>query len=185
MRRRGEAACDYAKHVRTSTSSVNFTSAGKDTSNSIWYQLTNMTSSEAKEKGATSLYSAQVLITQSSCTLVWVIDSGTCHHFCNDKYHLQNLINSNLEITMGDDYFIKSISKGTMSLRQLSIEVYFVPQFHVSLLSVSQYAKDRYQTTFTDNLYNISKGRKCILRTRETDSLYQINMLLRALVMTR
>jgi hypothetical protein len=82
--------------------------------------------SEAKEKGATSLCSAQVLVTQSSHTSVWFINSGTSHHFCNDKCLLDNLMNSNLDITMGDDYSIKSKSKGTTSLRELSIEAYFV-----------------------------------------------------------
>jgi hypothetical protein len=53
-------------------------------------------------------------------------------------------MNSKLEITMGDDHSIKLKSKGTMSLRELSIEAYFVLQFHVSLLSVSQLAKDKY-----------------------------------------
>jgi hypothetical protein len=144
-----------------------------------------MTRSEAKEKGATSLYSAQVLITQNSRTLVWFVDSGTSHHFCNDKCLLQNLMKSNLEITMGDDHSIKSKSKGTMSLMELSIKAYFVPQFRVSLLSVSQLAKDGYQTTFTGNLCNISKGGKLILRARETDGLYQSNLLSRALVTTR
>jgi hypothetical protein len=86
---------------------------------------------------------------------------------------------------MGDDHSIKSKSKGTMSLRELSIEAYFIPQFHVSLLSVTQLAKDGYQTTFTGNLCNISKGRKLILRARETDGLYQIDLLSRALVTTR
>jgi hypothetical protein len=140
--------------------------------------------SEAKEKGATSLYSVQVLITQNSHTLVWFIDSSASHHFCNDNRLLQNLIDSNLEITMGDDHCIKSKSKGTISLRELSIEAYFVLQFYVPLLSVSQLAKDRYQTTFTGNLCNISKGGKLIPRGRETDGLYQIDLLLRALVMT-
>jgi hypothetical protein len=111
-----------------------------------------MMRSEAKEKGATSLCSAQVLITQSSRTSVWFVDSGASHHFCNDKRLLDNLTNSNLDIKMGDDHSVKSKSKGTMSLRELSIEAYFVPQFHVSLLSVSQLAKDGYKTTFTDNL---------------------------------
>jgi hypothetical protein len=74
-------------------------------------------------------------------------------------------MDSNLEITMGDDHSIKSKSKGTMSLRELSIEAY--------------------QTTFAGNLCNISKGGKLILRARETDSLYQIDLLSRALVTTR
>jgi hypothetical protein len=85
---------------------------------------------------------------------------------------------------MGDDHSVKSKSKGTMSLRELSIKAYFIPQFHVSLVSVSQLAKDRYQTTFAGNLCNISKPRKLILRVRETDGLYNINLLSRALVMT-
>jgi hypothetical protein len=85
---------------------------------------------------------------------------------------------------MGDDHSVKSKSKGTMSLGELSIEAYFIPQFRVSLLSVSQLDKDRYQTTFTDNVYNISKGGKLILRVRETDGLYQIDLLSRALVTT-
>jgi hypothetical protein len=118
-----------------------------------------MTRSEAKEKGATSLYSAQVLISQNSRTSVWFIDSGASHHFCNDRCLLQNLMDGNLEIIIGDNQSIKSKSKGTMSLRELSIEAYFVLQFHISLLSVSQLAKDGYQTTFTGNLCNISKGR--------------------------
>jgi hypothetical protein len=86
---------------------------------------------------------------------------------------------------MGDDHSVKSKSKGTMSCRELSIEAYFVLQFHVSLLSVSQLAKDGYQTTFTGNLCNISKGGKLILRARETAGLYEMDLLSRALVMTR
>jgi hypothetical protein len=144
-----------------------------------------MTRSEAKEKGATSLCSAQVLVTQSSHTSVWFVNSGPSHHFCNDKHLLDNLTNSNLDITMGDDHSVKSKSKGTTSLRELSIEAYFVPQFHISLLSVRQLAKDGYKTTFTDNLCNISKGSKLMLRARETNGLYQVDLLSRALVMTR
>jgi hypothetical protein len=141
--------------------------------------------SEAKEKGATSLCSAQVLITQRSSTSVWFINSGTSHHFCNDKRLLDNLMNSNLDITMGDDHSVKSKRKGTTSLRELSIEAYFVPQFRVSLLSVSQLTKDGYKTTFTDNLCNISKGGKLILTARDTNGLYQVDLLSRALVTTR
>jgi hypothetical protein len=81
-------------------------------------------------------------------------------------------MNSNLEIIIGDNHSIESKSKGIMSLRELSIEAYLVLQFHISFLSVSQLAKAGYKTTFTDNPYNISKGRKLILRVRETDSLY-------------
>jgi hypothetical protein len=94
-------------------------------------------------------------------------------------------MNSNLDITMGDDHSIKSKSKGTMSLRELSIEAYFVLQFYISLLLVSQLAKDTYQTTFTDNIYNISKGGKLIQRVRETDGLYQIDLLSRVLITTQ
>jgi hypothetical protein len=81
-------------------------------------------------------------------------------------------MNSNLDITIGDDHSIKLKSKGTMSLRKLSIETYFILQICSSLLLVSQLAKDRYKTTFTDNLSNISKGSKLILRARETNGLY-------------
>jgi hypothetical protein len=94
-------------------------------------------------------------------------------------------MNSNLDITIGDNHSIKSKSKGTTSLRELSIEAYFVPQFRVSLLLVSQLAKDGYKTTFTDNLCNISKGSKLILIVRETNGLYQVDLLSRALVTTR
>jgi hypothetical protein len=144
-----------------------------------------MMRSKSKEKGATSLCSAQVLVTQSSYTSVWFIDSGASDHFYNDKCLLDNLMNSNLDIIMGDNHSIKSKSKGTMSLRELSIEAYFVPQFCISLLLVSQLAQYGYKTTFTDNLCNISKGCKLILRARETNGLYQVDLLSRALIMTR
>jgi hypothetical protein len=71
-----------------------------------------------------------------------------------------------------------------MSLSELSIEAYFVPQFCVSLLSVSQLAKEGYQTNFTEDICDISKNGKLVLRAREAGSLYQIDLRPRALVTT-
>jgi hypothetical protein len=72
-----------------------------------------------------------------------------------------------------------------MSLSELSIEAYFVPQFCVSLLSVSQLAKEGYQTNFTEDICDISKNGKLVLRAREAGSLYRIDLRPRALVTTR
>jgi hypothetical protein len=71
-----------------------------------------------------------------------------------------------------------------MSLSELSIEAYFIPQFRISLLSVSQLAKEGYQTNFTEDICNISKNGKLVLRAREAGGLYRIDLQPRALVTT-
>jgi hypothetical protein len=72
-----------------------------------------------------------------------------------------------------------------MSLSELSIEAYLVPQFRISLLSVSQLAKKGYQTNFTEDICDISKNDKLVLRAREAGGLYRIDLQPRVLVTTR
>jgi hypothetical protein len=72
-----------------------------------------------------------------------------------------------------------------MSVSELSIEAYFVPQFRISLLSVSQLAKEGYQTNFTEDICDISKNGKLVLRAWEAGRLYRIDLQPRALVTTR
>ena len=70
------------------------------------------------------------------------MDSGCSDHMCNNKtrFTLGSLRKTNVTIRMGDDTTIQVDQVGRTCIGFLEIEALFVPQFRISLISVSKLA---------------------------------------------
>ena len=81
------------------------------------------------------------------------MDSGCSDHMCNNKtrFILGSLRKTNVTIRMGDDTTIQVDQVGRTCIGFLEIEALFVPQFRISLISVSKLALTGLRTIF-DNI---------------------------------
>jgi len=71
---------------------------------------------------------------------VWAIDSGASHNHCNDytEFRRDSITGANMIIKLGDKNEVQAKKKGIVQLNGVNIEAFFVPEFRISLLSVSQ-----------------------------------------------
>jgi len=71
---------------------------------------------------------------------VWAIDSGASHNYCNDftEFEKNSITEANMTIKLGDKNEVPARKKGTVQLNELSMEALLVPEFRISLLSVSR-----------------------------------------------
>jgi len=68
------------------------------------------------------------------------IDSRASHNYCNDftEFKKDSITEANMIIKLGDKNEVHARKKGTVQLNGVCIEAFFVPEFRISLLSVSQ-----------------------------------------------
>jgi len=108
-------------------------------------------------------------------TRTWVIDSGVSHNYGNNLRDFQknSVKETNMIIKLGDDHQVQAKKKGIVRLERVDIEVFFVPEFRISLLSVGQLDSHRYTTTFRSGICSIAdaKGQK-VLSANLEDGLY-------------
>jgi hypothetical protein len=71
---------------------------------------------------------------------IWAIDSGASHNYCNDlaEFKKDSITEANMIIKLGDTNEVHARKKGVVQLNRVCIEAFFVPEFRISLLSVSQ-----------------------------------------------
>jgi hypothetical protein len=71
---------------------------------------------------------------------IWTIDSGASHNYCNDitEFKKDTITEANMIIKLGDKNEVHARKKGTVQLNGVRIEAFFVSEFRISLLSVSQ-----------------------------------------------
>ena len=71
---------------------------------------------------------------------IWAIDSGASHNYCNDftEFKKTPITKANMIIKLGGKKEVHAKKKGTVQLNGVCIEAFFVPEFLISLLSVSQ-----------------------------------------------
>jgi len=71
---------------------------------------------------------------------IWAIDSGASHNYCNDltEFKKDSITEANMIIKLGDKNEVHARKKGMVQLNGICIEAFFVPEFRISLLSVSQ-----------------------------------------------
>ena len=71
---------------------------------------------------------------------IWAIDSGASHNYCNDftEFKKDSITEANMIIKLGDKNEVHTREKGTLQLNRVCIEAFYVPEFRISLLSVSQ-----------------------------------------------
>ena len=106
-----------------------------------------------------------MLAGHSSARGVWVVDSGASHHMCNSLEAFQpgSLRPVNHTIRLGDHTEVSATSRGTISIRGVTIEALFVPAFRVSLLSVSELDKLGWSSTFSNGRCSITDPRGTIV----------------------
>jgi len=108
-------------------------------------------------------------------TRTWVIDSGASHNYGNNlrDFRKTSVKETNMIIKLGDDHQVQAKKKGTVRLGGVDIEVFFVPEFRISHLSVGQLDSHGYTTTFRSGICSIAdaKGQK-VLGANLEDGLY-------------
>jgi len=80
----------------------------------------------------------------------WVIDSRASHNYGNNLRDLwkNSVKETNMIIKLGDDHQVQAKNNGTVCLGEVDIEVFFIPEFRISLLSVGQLDSHGCTTTF-------------------------------------
>jgi len=119
-----------------------------------------------------------VLLTGQFLETTWAVDSGATHHFCNDLSYFakDSMVKVEVLVRLGDDKTLVVHQKGVATLVLddilLAVTALYVPEFHLSLLSVSELALQDFTTVFTDfcSIYNNKSA--LILRVRPTNGLY-------------
>jgi len=108
-------------------------------------------------------------------TRTWVIDSGASHNYSNNlrDFRKNSVKQTNMIIKLGDDHQVQAKKKVTVCLGGVDIELFFIPEFRISLLSVGQLDSHGCTTTFRSGICSIAdaKGQK-VLGTNLEDDLY-------------
>jgi len=108
-------------------------------------------------------------------TRTWVIDSGASDNYGNNlrDFRKNSVQETNMIIKLGGVHQVQAKKKGTVCLGGVDIEVFFVPEFRIYLLSVGQLDSRGYTTTFRSVICSIAdvKGQK-VLGANLEDGLY-------------
>jgi len=88
---------------------------------------------------------------------IWAIDSGASHNYCNDftEFKKDSITEANMTIRLGDKNEVHARKKGMVQLNGVCIEAFFVPEFRISLLSVSQLDSQGLTSIFKDGMCTI------------------------------
>jgi hypothetical protein len=109
----------------------------------------------------------------------WVIDSGASHNYCNDyRDFLSNSITgTNMIIKLGDNNTVQAKKKGLVRLKGMDIEAFFVPEFRISLLSVSQLDLSGFTATFRSGICSVKDTHgKIVVEACLQHGLYTVSM---------
>jgi hypothetical protein len=70
---------------------------------------------------------------------IWAIDSRGSHNYGNDltEFKKDPITETNVIIKLGDKNEVHTRKKGVAQLNAVCIEAFFVPEFRISLLSIS------------------------------------------------
>jgi hypothetical protein len=136
---------------------------------------------------ATSLHTEVLLKTRVFQSSVWAVDSGATHHFCNDDSYFQNAHSRtiNMPIRLGDNNSVLAQKEGPITLQgSLNLHALFVPDFRISLLSVPQFDKQGWTTTFSHERCLITNTNgKVLISATLRNGLYLVDSF--ALITTR
>jgi len=107
----------------------------------------------------------------------WVIDSGASHNYSNDirDFRKASLMETKMLITLGNNNTVLANKKGIVRLKGVVMEAFFVPEFRISLLSVSQLDKSGLTATFRSGVCSITDSQgKSVLKGRLEDGRYTL-----------
>jgi hypothetical protein len=93
---------------------------------------------------------------------LWLLDSGCNNHMTGNK-KLFSSIDSSIqsEITLGDDYHVKALGKGVVSVltkkneKKYILDVFYVPNLRHNLISIGQLSQNGYDVRFKDSTCTI------------------------------
>jgi hypothetical protein len=88
---------------------------------------------------------------------IWTIDSGASHNYCNDltEFKKDSMITEANMIKLEDKNEVHARKKGVVQLNGVCIKAFFVPEFRISLLSVSQLDSHGLTAIFKNGIYPI------------------------------
>jgi len=106
----------------------------------------------------------------------WVIDSGASHNYGNNLRDFRNdsVMETNMIIKLGDKHQVQAKKKGVVRLGDVEIEVFFVPEFRISLLSVGQLDSYGYTSNQASARSQMPKdGRFLVLSSKKASTYYR------------
>jgi hypothetical protein len=116
------------------------------------------------------LFTAVVLLSGNFYETSWAVDSGATHHFCNDLAYFvpDSMVTVDILVRLGDDntlhVYQSSIAililDSVTTIKNIALDV---PEFRLSLLSVSQLAAQKYITMFTFGFCLIHDDKKSLM----------------------
>jgi len=88
---------------------------------------------------------------------IWAIESGASHNYCNDftEFKKDSITETNMAIKLGNKNEVHARKKGMVQLNVVCIEAFLVPEFRISLPSVSQLDSQGLTAIFKDELCTI------------------------------
>lgn len=117
---------------------------------------------------------------------VWAVDSGATHHMCNDRRLFLQLWNTEINVRLGDTTRIKVTQQGIAVIHSTQLCALFIPEFRISLLSVSQLDQCGFNTQFANSTCIISRDDQILLEAPINNGLYKFNTIIpEALATTR
>jgi hypothetical protein len=117
---------------------------------------------------------------------IWAVDSGASHHMCNDSRLFSSLAQANYIVQLGDQTRVRVDKAGIVRINDFPLFCLYVPDFWISLVSVSQLDSAGYRSTFFQGYCAIldSDGRK-VLEAKAEGGLYKVQSVAKALITTR
>jgi hypothetical protein len=95
---------------------------------------------------------------------IWVIHSGASHNYCNNikDFQKDSVTESKILIKLRDNNTVQANKKGIVPLNGVDIEAFFVSEFRISLLSVSQLDKSGLTVTFRSGVIPTAFWMSCL-----------------------
>jgi hypothetical protein len=89
---------------------------------------------------------------------MWAVDSAASHHMCHDirSFDSHSIIPVNYVIKLGDETTVNINRAGTAFVNDIPLFCLFVPQFRLSLISVSQLDTQGYKSVFFNGTCTIT-----------------------------
>jgi len=109
----------------------------------------------------------------------WVIDSGASHNYSNNirDFRKASLTETKMLIKLRDNSTVHANKKGIVRLKGVDIEAFFVLEFRISLLSVSQLDTSGLRATFKSGVCSITDSHgKSVLKGGLENGLYTLTI---------
>ncbi|KAL2243395.1 UNVERIFIED_CONTAM: Retrovirus-related Pol polyprotein from transposon TNT 1-94 [Sesamum indicum] len=128
---------------------------------------------------ATKEITDALLLSVSSSSDDWVVDSGASFHSCNNKDIMEPYTSGDFGLVyLADNKPLKIVGKGDVRIKSTNgsywtlHDVRHIPGLKRNLISVGQLDSDGFHTTFGDAKWKISRGAMTLARGLKSGTLY-------------